>query len=1225
MASRKEYEMLFQLNAQLGGSYNSTFNKAQKAVLDMQKEIQALSKTQSDISAYQKQQSAVDATKKKLDVLRQQYDNIQREMDETGNASSTLQNRLLAKQQQIDKTSASLQNQVAKLEQMRAALQATGVNTDELDAKLKELTGQIDGLKQKQEEAADEANRFGSTASTAFGAVGQAIVAAGIVVALKQIVDGYAECIEASMEFENAMTGVSKTTDMSVEELAAMSEEIKFLSTEIPVTTTELAAVAEVAGQLGIAKDNLLDFSTVMSMLATATTMTADEAATMLAQFANITQMNPAYYSNLASTIVDLGNNYATTEQKITEMAQGIAASASLAGMSEADMMALSAAVTSLGIETQAGSTSMSKLISELMTAVETGDNLNEFARIAGMSANEFATAWGDNAVGALQAFVTGLSDTERNGKSATVALTELGITETRMQRMILSLSNSGDLLNRTLVTANNAWGQNTALTAEAEKRYATTQSQLVLMQNSYNNLKIAIGDQFTPELRKLYAIATDVLGAVTEFVQKNPALVKAITAFVAIIGVAVVGLTAYAAVAKLAATASALLTAAIPGVNIIMGVVAGVAALTAGIIALTSATNEEEEAVRALSATSREQYYELQDLRAEYEEVCNAMGETSAEAQLLKAELDDATEAFESNKQTAEELAEAHREIIDSHNELMDAYGDTVHGLDDETTSAHALMEKLEDLMSVEGKSAETKQQILSIVELLNEAMPELGLAYDAYADSLNMTAEGIRAVIEAELDRERNAANYEQLKSLIAEESGLYENLETQIAEVTAAQNAATQAELDYAAAVEYANARWPGATPNGPEQTYRTNYINEYSRALDEANEYVETATGLQQEAQTAYDENQAAINELTETMAGYAEETGNADGVTDALNEKIGDITSRMNELAEAYTEAYSAALESVQGQYDLWDEASQVVATNASSINSALESQISYWENYNANLANLSDRSADIEGLSEMIASFADGSEGSVNAIAGMASATDDELAAMVQNWQGLQEEQKAVADNLAQMETDFAASMDVLQQELESAISDMDMNEAAATSGKSTIQGFIDGANDMLPAVRSAYAAIAQAAVDAIDAQLDINSPSKVLEVRGEYAMSGFVGGVENMTPDVQEAMSMAASAGADAFTSAEEAQIVAFTPQLMAYLTGRDALMAESGGDSSGAYIVLTISPVYNLTGVGNASELEAVLADHDEDLRDYVLEIIEEAGIDTARRKYS
>jgi len=1155
MASRKEYEMLFQLNAQLGSSYNSTFKSAQGTITAMQKELMALSKTQSDISAYQKQQSAVESSQKKLEVLKQQYDNIQKEMNETGSYSSALENKLLSKQQQIDRTSASLAAQTSKLEQMRNALKDAGINTADLSGETARLSNEIDELSKKQEEAADQASNFGSKASAAFIAVGDVIATVGIAKALKEIKDFYAECTDASMDFESAMTGVAKTTDLTDEELSALSGEIKLLSTDIPIVVEEFAGIGEVAGQLGIAKGNLLDFSTVMAMLATATTMTAEEGATMLAQFANITQMNPAYYSNLASAIVDLGNNYSTTERKITEMAQGIAASASLAGMTEADMLALSAAVTSLGIEVQAGSTSMSKLIQELMTAVETGDNLTEFASIANMTADEFTEAWGENAVTALQAFVTGLMDTERNGKSATVTLNELGITEARMQRMVLSLANSGDLLNRTLATSSRAWAENSALTAEAEKRYATTQSQLTLMQNAYNNLRIAIGDNFTPALKEMYSTTTDVLSNITEFVQQNPEMVKAVTAFIGVIGAAVAGLTAYVAISKIAAVASAAFTAAIPGVNVIMAVVAGIAALTAGIVAYADSVDTGEEEIQELTAASRAQYYQLQDMREEYEQVSSAMGETSAEAQLLKSKLDDATESYKENRLTSEELAAAHRAAIDAHNELMAAYDETVAGLDDESTSATNLMKKLEELMLVEGKSAETKQEILAVVELLNEAMPELGLAYDQYADSLNMSADAIRSVIEAEIARERNAANYEKLKALISEESTLYENLQTQIRELAAAEEELT------AAQVAEAEKRKELGNLHGEAGGRR--YAQEampYVMATKFAESAVLNLTEAEQEARLAYEENQAEIKQLTEALAGYAEETGNAGGVSDNLSGKIRDITERMAELTVAYEESYKAAIESVQGQYELWDEASTVVEISTWKINDAIESQIEYWQNYNENLAKLTERSKDIEGLADMISSFADGSEGSVNAIAGMASATDKELKNMVENWQALQAEQKTVADKLAELETGFAASMDNLQMELETAIKGMDLNEEAAQSGKNTIQGFIDGAEEMLPAVEAAYARMANAAVAAIDAQLQIQSPA--------------------------------------------------------------NAVSAESG--VSGSSIVLTVSPSYNFSGTDNSSDIKSNLREITREIKDNVLDALESAGINSRRRAF-
>ena len=351
MASRKEYEMLFQLNAQLGGSYNKTFKAAQDELAAMQKEIQSLSKTQSDITAYQKQQTAVENTRKRLELLQQQYDNIQKEIQQTGEFSADLQNKLLAKQQQIDKTTSSLNQQTEKLNEMGGALKETGVDMDDLGQSSARLTNRIDALKKEQEQVAEGAQTFGNKASQAFGAVHEAIVAAGIATALKEVYEYFADCAQASMDFESAMTGVAKTTDLTDDELAAMSDAIKEMSTEIPATTDEIAAIAEAAGQLGIHKESLLDFTEIMAMLGTATNMTADEAATSLSRLANITGMSQENFDRLGATIVDLGNNLATTEKEIVDMSLRIAGAGAQVNMTEAEIMAFSGALSSVGIE----------------------------------------------------------------------------------------------------------------------------------------------------------------------------------------------------------------------------------------------------------------------------------------------------------------------------------------------------------------------------------------------------------------------------------------------------------------------------------------------------------------------------------------------------------------------------------------------------------------------------------------------------------------------------------------------------------------------------------------------------------------------------------------------------------------------------------------------------------------------------------------------------------
>ena len=272
--------------------------------------------------------------------------------------------------------------------------------------------------------------------------------------AVKFLTDQMGQMINAAIQFESAMAGVAKTTDMSSDELNEYGQALMEMSESIPLTTSQLASISEMAGQLGISgKRNLLDFTQTMAKLGTATNMTSEQAATMLAQFANITNMDTSNYGRLGSTIVALGNNFATTESKITQMAQGMAAVATNAGISEAEIMALAAAASSIGMEAQAGATSWSKLIQEMQTAVETGKDLDKWAYASGMTAGEFKQAWGRNATEAINAFVTGLKRHNDEGRSMTTILNDLGITEVRQSKLVQSLAYAGDLLTRTIPT----------------------------------------------------------------------------------------------------------------------------------------------------------------------------------------------------------------------------------------------------------------------------------------------------------------------------------------------------------------------------------------------------------------------------------------------------------------------------------------------------------------------------------------------------------------------------------------------------------------------------------------------------------------------------------------------------------------------------------------------------------------------------------------------------
>ena len=331
--------------------------------------------------------------------------------------------------------------------------------------------------------------KLGGIAAKGMAAVGASIVAAGTTVAGLG-----AAAIKVGIEFESAFAGVKKTVDASDEQLSALHDGLIDLSKEIPVTAAGLSAIAESAGQLGIDVDNIEEFTATMADLSVATNLTAEEAATSFARFANIVGMSQENFDRLGSVVVALGNNLATTEAEITAMAMRIAGAGSQVGLTEAQIMAFSGALSSVGIEAEAGGTAFSTLISKMSLAVaQGGAALTDFSDVAGMTGDEFREAFEQDAGQAILSFIQGLARINDEGGSAIKTLDDIGLSDIRMRDALLRASGASDVFAEALDIANTAWDENIALSKEAEQRYKTMESRLQLLKNSVASLGIAI------------------------------------------------------------------------------------------------------------------------------------------------------------------------------------------------------------------------------------------------------------------------------------------------------------------------------------------------------------------------------------------------------------------------------------------------------------------------------------------------------------------------------------------------------------------------------------------------------------------------------------------------------------------------------------------------------------------------------------------------------------
>lgn len=542
----------------------------------------------------------------------------------------------------------------------------------------------------------DEFGFSTKNARSAVGALSTALQAAGVAATLKEIADAIHACVDASMEFETAMANFNKVAKLSDSELFIMAEQIKQLSTEIPATASEIAQVAEASSRLGIAKEHVLEFTKVMVNLGGVSDLSAEQAATALARFANIVGTSADDYERLGSTIVALGNNFATSESEITNMASRLAAAGKLAHLSEPQIMGLAAAMSSVGIEAEAGGTAMTQTLMAMEKAVTSGGKkLDEFARIAGMSSEQFSDAWQKEPITAIQAFIAGLGDLDSQGESATQVLEELGLSGIRQSNMLKSLALASETLAGTLATADQAWRENTELAETAAAKYDTTEAKMQLAANAANNLKIAVGDQLTPTLGILADIGTGAFSWAADFIEENPVLMSAITGVVAAAGVMAAGFTVFAAKAALATIATttwgaALLATPIGPVAVAIGVLVG------AVTAFASAADDADSRARSL-------------------------------AESMQANVD----AIENQRTATSEQRE----------------------------NVAFLAAQLEELAGKEQKTSAEKEKLLAITQQLNEAVPGLDLSYDALNDTLSMTTEQILALARAQADAQEKS----------------------------------------------------------------------------------------------------------------------------------------------------------------------------------------------------------------------------------------------------------------------------------------------------------------------------------------------------------------------------------------------------------------------------------------------------------------------------------
>lgn len=451
-----------------------------------------------------------------------------------------------------------------------AALSGSKKAYTDAQATVKKATEQYEEYEKglKAAERADEAQNLQNTGKR-WKEVGEGIdtVTKPLQYAATALAAGGVASAKFAIDFENNFANVKKTVDGTPEQLEKIRQEIIDMTTvginghsAIPETTAELTELAAAGGQLGIKTENISKFTETMAMLGTATNLYGKEGAATLAKFANVTKMDQENFDRLGSSIVDLGNNFATTESDIANMSMRLAGAGTQIGLSQADILGIATALSSVGIEAEMGGSAFSKAMiamqmattngytqvndvmnktgmslrdlqllsannskdfksladglgytsTELNSMISSGVQLENFAKITGKTTEEFKNLFDSSPAEAIDAFIKGLQNADGAGENAIGMLQDMGFTEVRLRDSLLRLANSEAGITEAVTRSNTAWNENIALQNEFNAKNETTASQLSVTKNNIVEAARSIGETMLPSIKDASTTVAD-------------------------------------------------------------------------------------------------------------------------------------------------------------------------------------------------------------------------------------------------------------------------------------------------------------------------------------------------------------------------------------------------------------------------------------------------------------------------------------------------------------------------------------------------------------------------------------------------------------------------------------------------------------------------------------------------------------------------------------------
>lgn len=957
---------------------------------------------------------------------------------------------------------------------------------DSLKEKLEQAEKTIDELSEKIKKLTEESEK----APKGFEALGNVIQTLGLAKVAQEISAALLDCSQSAAEFETSVAKVSTLVDTNKVSMRSMRDELLQLSGESGKSVNDLSDATYQAISASVEVGNAIvtvDKANKLAVGGFTSSATAVDVLTTALNAYNLSADQTEYISDILVTTQNLGK---TT---VDELASSVGKTIPLAAAYNVEMDNLSTAYAQLtknGIATAEAGTYIKSMLNELGDSSsnvakalkdETGSTFAELSS-EGKSIGDVLDVLVDSVNGNLTKF-NELWGSVEAGTGA------------------LSLAKAGsDAYNDTLMAMKDSAG---ATELAYRKMMDTTEAASQKFSNSAQNVAAAIGDDINPSLEWLYNAGSNVLNVFSSWIEQCPVLSGVIAGLAVAIGVA--GLAgAIAGLVKFIPKIVEMLSLDPK----IMATVAVIAAIAAGVTALTVALTNNNKEYESWDATTKNNYDRLTELNKKYEETCSTMGETSAEANALKNEISELNTEFELNKMTTTELYARFDRYIEQAKEITSSYEDNNFEIENQYETAGNLVKKLDELANSSEKTATSQEQMKRIVSSLNDMYPELGLNVENVTDNIDALSAKIMETAE-ETYKKRKVENAQNtIVDLMGQEETLRKQIEIAEANMLEAGKRFSNQNVVEGAVTTLFNS---GASKD---------YYDAKAR-WEELHDELTIVIRDQEDARQTLEDHAKEAEEAANAALSYGE----------ACERAVGGSKDAIQELCDKYDEAYDAARKSIDSQIGLFDTMATESKIKVEDMFDAFTSQYEYLTTYSENLKKAASLGLD----DDLIAKLSDGSAesaGYLNEIVTQAENLDSDGAKKFVSefndaFKKTEQAKDTFSHTVAGMQTDFDKEVDKVKESLENAVNDMNMSDESRKAALETMDAYIEAIKSKQAEAVSASEAVAYATAN-------------ILNGKSQYA-TGYVPG---MPSDVYEKIQHNANGtdnAANAFIAGEE------------------------------------------------------------------------------------